>query len=35
MAQFTGLTDVQWQLLEGLIGVQSYARGKGHPPAHP
>lgn len=35
MAQFTGLTDIQWQLLEGLIEVKRYARGKGHPPAHP
>jgi transposase len=35
MAQFTGLTDVQWQLLEGLINTRYYIRGKGHPPAHP
>ncbi len=35
MAQFTGLTDIQWELLERLIEVRYYVRGKGHPPAHP
>ena len=34
MGAFTGLTDVQWNLLERLLPLK-YARGKGHPPANP
>lgn len=35
MAQFTGLTDAQWELLEPLIPIYPYVRRKGHLPANP
>lgn len=35
MAQFTGLTDVQWGLLERLLDTRQYVRGRGQPPANP
>ena len=35
MGQFTGLTDTQWELLERLIPVRQFVRGRGHPPANP
>lgn len=35
MAQFTGLTDTQWELLEGLIPIRQFVRGMGRPPANP
>lgn len=35
MAQFTGLTDVQWGLLERLLDTRQYVRGKGQPQANP
>ena len=35
MARFTGLTDMQWELLERLIPIRQYVRGRGHPPASP
>ena len=35
MAQFTGLTDTQWELLERLIPIRQFVRTKGHPPANP
>jgi transposase len=35
MGKFTGLTDTQWELLERLIPVRQFVRGRGHPPANP
>lgn len=35
MAQFTGLTNAQWELLEPLIPYHPYVRKKGHLPADP
>jgi transposase len=35
MAQFTGLSDKQWQLLEPMIPIYPYVRRKGHLPADP
>ena len=35
MAQFTGLTDIQWELLERLLDTRRYVRGRGQPPANP
>ena len=35
MAQFTGLTDAQWQLLEPWIPIYPFVRRKGHLPADP
>lgn len=35
MAQFTGLSDIQWELLAPLLGRREFVRGRGHPPVHP
>lgn len=32
MAQFTGLTDTQWELLERLLDVRQYVRAEGKLP---
>lgn len=35
MAQFNGLSDLQWELLERVLNVRQYVRGRGNPPAKP